>query len=48
MVEYSWITHALLVIGFGFAVGVGQYLQLFEAINTYLDSIYTVVSMGAV
>ncbi len=48
MVEYSIVAHAVLLIGAGTALGIGQYLRLFESINKYLDSLYFVVTSGAV
>lgn len=48
MVEYSIVAHAVLLIGAGTALGIGQYLRLFESINRYLDSLYFVVTAGAI
>ncbi|MDP3238628.1 MAG: hypothetical protein Q8S33_17735 [Myxococcales bacterium] len=42
------MAHAVLLIGAGTALGIGQYLRLFESINKYLDSLYFVVTSGAV
>ena len=48
MVEYSIVSHAILLLGVGAAMGISKYLQLFDALDTYLRSVYTVLSMGAV
>jgi hypothetical protein len=48
MVEYSVVSHALLLIGATSMLGIGQYLRLFEALDTYLKSIYLVLRLGAV
>jgi len=48
MVEYSVVSHAVLLLGAGTAMGISQYLRLFDALDTYLRSVYTVLSMGAV
>jgi hypothetical protein len=48
MVEYSIVSHAILLLGTGAAMGISQYLQLFDALDTYLRSVYTVLAMGAV
>lgn len=48
MIEYSIVSHALLVIGGGAMLGIGQYLRLFEAVDLYLRSVYLVVAMGGV
>lgn len=48
MVEYSIVSHALLLLGSGAVMGISQYLRLFESIDTYLRSLYTVLAMGAV
>lgn len=48
MIEYSIVSHALLVIGGGAMLGIGQYLRLFEAVDIYLRSVYLVVAMGGV
>jgi hypothetical protein len=47
MVEYSIVSHAILLIGATGMLGIGQYLRLFEAMNTYLESLYFVVTAGA-
>ena len=36
-----------LSIGATGMLGIGQYLRLFEALNTYLESLYFVVTAGA-
>lgn len=48
MIEYSVVTHALLLIGASAAMGIGQYLRLFESLDIYLRSVYLVISMGGV
>lgn len=48
MVEYSIVSHALLLLGSGAVMGISQYLKLFDALDTYLRSVYTVLAMGAV
>lgn len=48
MVEYSVVSHAILLIGGTSMLGIGQYLRLFDAIDRYLDSLYYVLSSGAV
>ena len=48
MVEYSIVTHALLLLGTGAAMGISQYLRLFDSLDIYLRSVYTVLAMGAV
>jgi hypothetical protein len=48
MVEYSIMSHAILLLGTGAAMGISQYLRLFDALDTYLRSVYTVLAMGAV
>lgn len=48
MVEYSIVSHALLLLGSGAVMGISQYLRLFDALDTYLKSVYTVLAMGAV
>jgi hypothetical protein len=48
MVEYSIVTHALLLIGAGAALGIGRYLRLFDSIDRYLESLYFVVLSGAI
>ncbi len=48
MVEYSIVSHALLLLGGGAVMGISQYLKLFDALDTYLRSVYTVLAMGAV
>lgn len=48
MVEYSIVSHALLLLGSGAVMGISQYLKLFDALDTYLKSVYTVLAMGAV
>jgi hypothetical protein len=48
MVEYSIVSHAILLIGATGMLGIGQYLRLFDAIDRYLDSLYFVVTAGAV
>ncbi|MCA2978992.1 MAG: hypothetical protein INH41_25810 [Myxococcaceae bacterium] len=48
MVEYSIVSHAILLIGATGMLGIGQYLRLFDAINRYLDSLYYVLTSGAV
>jgi hypothetical protein len=48
MVEYSIVSHAILLLGAGTAMGISQYLRLFDALDLYLRSVYTVLSMGAV
>lgn len=48
MVEYSVVSHAILLIGATGMLGIGQYLRLFDAIDRYLDSLYFVLSAGAV
>lgn len=48
MVEYSIVSHALLLLGSGAVMGISQYLRLFDSLDTYLRSLYTVLAMGAV
>lgn len=48
MVEYSIVSHALLLLGTGAAMGISQYLRLFDSLDIYLRSVYTVLAMGAV
>jgi hypothetical protein len=48
MVEYSIVSHALLLLGTGAVMGISQYLRLFDSLDTYLKSVYTVLAMGAV
>lgn len=48
MVEYSVVSHAILLLGAGTAMGISQYLRLFDALDTYLRSVYTVLAMGAI
>lgn len=48
MVEYSVVSHAILLIGTTATMGIAQYLRLFEAVDTYLRSIYVVLRMGGV
>jgi hypothetical protein len=48
MIEYSVVSHALLIGGGGALIGVAHYLQLFTAFDTYLKSVYTVLAMGGV
>lgn len=48
MIEYSIVTHALLLIGGTTMMGIGQYLRLFEGIDVYLKSIYFVLQTAAV
>jgi hypothetical protein len=48
MIEYSVVSHALLIGGGGTLIGVAHYLQLFSALDTYLKSVYTVLAMGGV
>lgn len=48
MIEYSIVTHALLAIGAASAMGISQYLRLFEGLDIYLKSIYFVLQTGAV
>lgn len=48
MVEYSIVTHALLLIGGTTMLGISQYLRLFEGIDVYLKSVYFVLQTGAV
>ncbi|MBL8919092.1 MAG: hypothetical protein JNJ54_09555 [Myxococcaceae bacterium] len=48
MVEYSIVSHALLLLGGGAVMGISQYLKLFEGLDIYLRSLYTVLAMGAV
>jgi hypothetical protein len=48
MVEYSIVSHAILLIGATGMLGIGQYLRLFDAIDRYLDSLYFVVTAGAI
>ncbi|MER2560289.1 MAG: hypothetical protein ABTQ32_06215 [Myxococcaceae bacterium] len=48
MVEYSIVTHALLLLGSGAVMGISQYLRLFDSLDIYLRSVYTVLAMGAV
>lgn len=48
MVEYSIVSHALLLLGSGAVMGISQYLKLFDALDTYLRSVYTVLAMGGV
>ena len=48
MVEYSIVTHALLLIGGTTMMGISQYLRLFEGIDVYLKSVYFVLQTAAV
>jgi len=48
MMEYSIVTHALLAIGATSAMGISQYLRLFEGLDIYLKSIYFVLQTGAI
>ncbi|MDX2008836.1 MAG: hypothetical protein SFW67_01515 [Myxococcaceae bacterium] len=48
MVEYSVVSHAILLIGGTSMLGVAQYLRLFQSLDIYLRSIYTVLRMGGI
>ncbi|MCU0698851.1 MAG: hypothetical protein MUC96_20300 [Myxococcaceae bacterium] len=48
MIEYSVVSHALLLIGGTSMLGIAQYLRLFQSIDTYLRSVYTVLRMGGI
>lgn len=48
MVEYSIVTHALLLVGGGAVLGIAQYLRLFDSLNRYLDGLYFVLSTAAI
>lgn len=48
MVEYSVVSHALLLLGAGATMGISQYLKLFESMDLYLRSVYAVLQMGGV